>query len=74
MTPRINTSEWLRLSSAARLLGVTRARVAQMVRVGLLPSIEIDGLPYVQRSAVLDRRAADEAGRIPRKRKQTSRE
>jgi hypothetical protein len=71
MTPRINTADWIRLQTAAVVLGVTRARVKQLVVAGILPAISIDGIDHVRRSAVEERRAADDAGKIPRKRKDT---
>jgi len=69
MTPRINTADWIRPTTAARVLGLTRARVKQLIAAGELPSVEIDGVAHVLRQAAETRRAADDDGLIARKRK-----
>ena len=57
---RINTDDWIRPTTAATLLGVTRARVKQLIAAGLLPAVEIDGVWHVRRADV-ERRAAGES-------------
>jgi hypothetical protein len=52
MTPRINTTEYVRPTTAARILGVGRARVDQLLNSGQLPSVEIDGVRFLPRKAV----------------------
>jgi len=54
---RINTDDWIRVGTAARLLGVGRARVQQLVKAGTLAGIQIDGIWHVRRADV-ERRAA----------------
>ena len=56
MTPRIDTGDYVRPTTAARLLGVTRARVQQLIRAGLLAAIEIDNVKHVRRADVERRR------------------
>ena len=55
MTPRINTADYIRPTTAARLLGVHRSRVDQLLNSGQLPSVEIDGVRFLPRKAVEDR-------------------
>lgn len=64
MSPRINTADWIRLGTAARLLGVTRARAQQLRKAGLLTAIEIDGIWHVRRADV-ERRAGTSPRRRP---------
>ena len=52
MTPRINTTDYVRPTTAARILGVGRARVDQLLNSGQLPSVEIDGVRFLPRKAV----------------------
>lgn len=52
MTPRINTDDYVRPTTAARILGVGRARVDQLLNSGQLPSVEIDGVRFLPRKAV----------------------
>lgn len=56
MSPRIETTEWIRPTTAARLLGVTRARVQQLIRAKALAAIKIDGVKHVRRADVVRRR------------------
>ena len=49
---RINTADYIRPSTAARILGVGRARVDQLLNSGQLPSVEIDGVRFLPRKAV----------------------
>jgi hypothetical protein len=52
VTPRINTTDYVRPTTAARILGVCRARVDQLLNSGQLPSVEIDGVRFLPRKAV----------------------
>jgi hypothetical protein len=52
VTPRINTTDYVRPTTAARILGVGRARVDQLLNSGQLPSVEIDGVRFLPRKAV----------------------
>jgi excisionase family DNA binding protein len=61
--PRIRTEDYIRPTTAAGLLGVKRARVDQLIRAGLLPSVEIDGHRYLLRSAVEARAKAQRGGK-----------
>jgi excisionase family DNA binding protein len=61
MSPRINTADYIRPTTAARLLGVGRARVDQLITAGQLPAVEIDGVRFLPRAAV----EARAAGRSP---------
>jgi hypothetical protein len=49
---RINTTDYIRPTTAARILGVGRARVDQLLNSGQLPSVEIDGVRFLPRRAV----------------------
>lgn len=62
MTPRINTTDYVRPTTAARLAGLTRGRIVQLTEAGLLPSIEIDGVRHYHRRDV-DRLRAEVAAR-----------
>jgi excisionase family DNA binding protein len=61
VSPRINTADYIRPTTAARLLGVGRARVDQLITAGQLPAVEIDGVRFLPRAAV----EARAAGRSP---------
>ncbi len=52
MTPRINTDDYIRPTTAATLAGVSRALAYRMIKDGDVPSIEIDGTVFVHRSDV----------------------
>ena len=49
---RINTDDYIRPTTAARLLGVHRSRIDQLLTSGQLPSVEIDGVRFTPRKAV----------------------
>ena len=49
---RINPDDYIRPTTAARLLGVHRSRVDQLLNSGQLPSVEIDGVRFLPRKAV----------------------
>ena len=57
MSPRIRTEDYIRPTTAARLLGVGRARVDQLITAGQLPAVEIDGVRFLPRKAVEERAA-----------------
>lgn len=63
MAPRINTDDWIRIGTAAKALGVGRARVQQLVKAGTLPAIEIDGIWHVRRADVARRAAGGDPKR-----------
>ncbi len=52
MTPRINTTDYVRPSTAATLAGVSRALAYRLVKEGTVPSVEIDGTVFVHRRDV----------------------
>ena len=54
---RINPADYIRPTPAARLLGVNRSRVDQLLTSGQLPSVEIDGVRFLPRKAVQARAA-----------------
>jgi len=60
MTARINTTDYIRPTTAATLLGVTRARVKQLIAAGILPAVEIDGVWHIRRADV-ERRSAGQS-------------
>jgi hypothetical protein len=68
VTPRINTTDYVRPSTAAALAGVSRALAYRMVKDGIVPSIEIDGTVFVHRRDVARIVATPGMGR-PRKRR-----
>ena len=49
---RINTTDYVRPSTAATLAGVSRALAYRLVKDGIVPSIEIDGTVFVHRRDV----------------------
>jgi len=49
---RINTTEYVRPSTAATLAGVSRALAYRLIEAGTVPSVEIDGVVLVHRSDV----------------------
>ena len=57
MTPRINPADFIRPTTAARLLGLHRSRIDQLLTSGQLPSVEIDGVRFLPRKAVESRAA-----------------
>jgi predicted DNA-binding transcriptional regulator AlpA len=63
---RINTTDYIRPSTAATLAGVSRALAYRLVKDGIVPSVEIDGTVFVRRSDVAKIVAAPGMGR-PRK-------
>jgi hypothetical protein len=74
---RINTTDYVRPSTAATLAGVSRALAYRMLKDGIVPSIEIDGTVFVHRSDVAKIVAAPGMGRpkgsSPKKRKRKPR-
>jgi hypothetical protein len=52
VTPRINTTDYVRPSTAATLAGVSRALAYRLVKEGTVPSVEIDGTVVVHRRDV----------------------
>ena len=54
---RINPDDYIRPTTAARLLGVNRSRVDQLLTSGQLPLVEIDGVRFLPRKAVEARAA-----------------
>ena len=63
---RINTADYVRPSTAARLAGVSRALAYRLIAAGTVPSVEIDGTVFVHRRDVRRIVAAPGMGR-PRK-------
>jgi hypothetical protein len=49
MTPRINTADYVRPTTAARIAGVHRSRIDQLLVAGELESVEIDGHRFIRR-------------------------
>ena len=60
---RINTDDYVRPTTAARIAGVSRALAYRMVKNGTVPSVEIDGTVFVHRSDVAKIVAAPGMGR-----------
>lgn len=58
MTPRINTADYVRPTTAARLIGISVQRVKQLLDEGRMPHVEIDGVRHVHTRDV--ERARDE--------------
>lgn len=52
MTFHINPADYIRPTTAARLLGLHRSRIDQLLTSGQLPSVEIDGVRFIPRKAV----------------------
>jgi hypothetical protein len=46
---RINTTDYIRPSTAATLAGVSRALAYRLIAAGTVPSVEIDGTVFVHR-------------------------
>ena len=49
---RINTTDYVRPSTAATLAGVSRALAYRLIAEGVVPSVEIDGTVFVHRRDV----------------------
>lgn len=49
MAKKIDPGEYVRVGTAAKLAGVTRAYVNRLVAQGRLPAIQIDGQNFVRR-------------------------
>lgn len=49
MTPRINTEDYVRPTTAAQIAGVHRSRIDQLLTSGELASVEIDGHRFIRR-------------------------
>ena len=49
MTPRISTEDYVRPTTAARIAGVHRSRIDQLLTAGELASVEIDGHRFIRR-------------------------
>ena len=49
MAKRIDPDEYVRIGTAAKLAGVTRAYVNRLISQGRLPAIRIDGQNFVRR-------------------------
>jgi excisionase family DNA binding protein len=49
---RIDPREYVRVGTAATLIGVTRAAIAKAIRQGRLPSVVIDGQHFISRKDV----------------------
>jgi hypothetical protein len=77
MTPRINTTDYVRPSTAATLAGVSRALAYRLIAAGTVQSVEIDGTVFVHRRDVAKIVATPGMGRPrgsrPKKRKRTPR-
>jgi len=73
----INTTDYIRPSTAATLAGVSRAMAYRLIAAGTVPSVEIDGLVLVHRSDVAKIVATPGMGRPkgsrPKKRKRKPR-
>ena len=74
---RINTDDYIRPATAATLANVSRALTYRMMAAGTVPSIEIDGVAFVNRSDVARIVATPGMGRPkgsrPKKRKRKPR-
>jgi hypothetical protein len=75
---RINTTDYIRPTTAARLAGVSRSLAYRLIEAGTVPSVEIDGTVFVHRSDVAKIVAAPGMGRPkgsrPKKRKRKAKE
>lgn len=49
MSPRINTADYVRPTTAAKIAGVHRSRIDQLLTAGQLPSVEIDGHRFIHK-------------------------
>lgn len=49
MSPRIRTEDYIRPSTAARLAGLNRSRIDQLLAGGELAFVEIDGIRHIHR-------------------------
>ena len=61
---RINTTDYVRPTTAAKAAGLSVQRIKQYLDDGRLPSIEIDGVRHIH-----SRDVAALAGRVDRRRK-----
>ena len=49
MSPQIRTEDYVRPTTAARIAGVHRSRIDQLLTAGELSSVEIDGHRFIRR-------------------------
>jgi excisionase family DNA binding protein len=49
MAKKIDPDEYVRIGTAAKLAGVTRAYINRLISQGRLPAIHIDGQNFVRR-------------------------
>jgi len=61
--PLIDTTHYVRPTTAARLAGLSRPRIHQLIQDGSLPAVQIDGHWYVHR---IDAEAVGRSGRAER--------
>ena len=66
MAPQINTADYIRPATAAKLANVSRALAYRLIAEGVVPSVEIDGTVFVHRRDVVKIVATPGMGR-PRK-------
>jgi hypothetical protein len=52
MAPQINTADYIRPATAAKLANVSRALAYRLIAEGVVPSVEIDGTVFVHRRDV----------------------
>ena len=74
---RINTADYIRPATAATLAGVSRSLTYRLVKAGTVPSVEIDGVAFVNRADLAKIVATPGIGRPkgsrPKKRKRKPR-
>jgi hypothetical protein len=50
--PRIRTADYVRPTTAAKIAGVNRSRIDQLLTAGTLAYVEIDGHRFIKRTDV----------------------
>jgi excisionase family DNA binding protein len=63
----VNPNEMLTPTQAARLKGVTRQWIAELIKEGKLPSVQIAGRSFVRQQDVLAYKPSPKSGRPPGK-------
>jgi excisionase family DNA binding protein len=67
VTPRIDTKKLISVSSAAELLGITRAGIYKALKRKRLTTVDIDGVKFIKRSDLAKYTQSKSVGGRPRK-------
>lgn len=69
MTPKIDTAKLITVNEAAKLLKITRMGVYKAIHRGKLPTVEIGGIRFINRSELPKYQRSKSVGGRPKKKK-----